>query len=43
MIEENEAMKDLNWRRFFKKHWIILVVFVAAAILAVAGAVYVLV
>jgi hypothetical protein len=41
MIEENEAAKDSNWRRFFRKHWGILAVFVAAAILAVAGAVYV--
>jgi hypothetical protein len=43
MIEENEAAKDSNWRRFFRKHWGILAVFVVAAILAVAGAVYVFV
>lgn len=43
MIEENGAAKDSNWRRFFRKHWGILAVFVVAAILAVAGAVYVFV
>jgi hypothetical protein len=41
MIEENEVAKDAGWRRFFRKHWNMLAVFVAAAILAVAGAVYV--
>ena len=43
MIEENEVAKDSNWRRFFRKHWGILALFVVAAILAVAGAVYVFV
>ncbi len=41
MIEENEAAKEPGWRRFFRKHWNMLAVFVVAAILAVAGAVYV--
>jgi hypothetical protein len=43
MIEENEAAQDAGWGRFFKKHWTILAVFVAAAILAGTGAVYVFV
>jgi hypothetical protein len=43
MIEENEVAKDSGWRRFFRKHWNMLAVFVVAAVLAVAGAVYVFV
>jgi hypothetical protein len=43
MIEENEVAEDSGWRRFFRKHWNVFAVFVAAAILAVAGAVYVFV
>jgi hypothetical protein len=41
MIEENEAAKESGWRRFIRKHWNMFAVFVVAAILAVAGAVYV--
>ena len=43
MIEENEVAQDAGWGRFFRKHWNMLAVFVAAAVLAVAGAVYVFV
>jgi hypothetical protein len=43
MTLENDVAKDAGWRRFFRKHWGILAVFVVAAILAVAGAVYVFV
>jgi len=43
MIEENEVAQDAGWGRFFRKHWNMLVVFVAAVVLAVAGAVYVFV
>jgi len=41
MIEENEAAKDTGWRKFFRKHWNMLAVFVTTAVLAVAGAVHV--
>ena len=41
MIEENEAAIESGWRRFIRKHWNMFAVFVVAAILAVAGAVYV--
>jgi hypothetical protein len=43
MIEENQVAKESNWRRFFRKHWTLFTVFAVAAILAVAGAVYVFV
>jgi hypothetical protein len=43
MMEENEAAKDAGWGRFFRNHWTMLAVFVTAAVLAVAGAVYVFV
>jgi hypothetical protein len=43
MTEENEVAKGSGWRRFFRKHWNMLAVFVVAAILVVAGAVYVFV
>ncbi len=43
MTEQNEVAKGSDWRRFLRKHWNILAVFVVAAILAVAGAVYVFV
>jgi hypothetical protein len=43
MIEENEIAKGSGWRRFFRKHWNMFTVFVVAAILAAAGAVYVFV
>jgi hypothetical protein len=43
MTQENEVAKDAGWGRFFRKHWGVLAVFVVAAILAVAGAVYVFV
>jgi hypothetical protein len=41
MLEESEVAQDAGWGRFFRKHWGILAVFVVAAVLAVAGAVYV--
>ena len=43
MIEENEVPKDSDWKRFLRKHRGMFTVFVVAAILAVAGAVYVFV
>lgn len=43
MTQENEVARDSDWRRFFRKHWGILAVFVVAVVLAVAGAVYVFV
>jgi hypothetical protein len=43
MIEENEAAQEAGWRRFIRKHWAMFAVFVVAAVLAVAGAVYVFV
>jgi len=43
MTQENEVAKGSGWRRFFRKHWSMLAVFVVAAILAVAGAVYIFV
>lgn len=43
MTEENKVATGSGWRRFFRRHWNMLAVFVVAAILAVAGAVYVFV
>ena len=33
--------EDSAWKRFVRKHWTVLVIFVAAGVLAAAGAVYV--
>jgi hypothetical protein len=43
MIEENETAQEAGWRKFIRKHWAMFAVFVVAAVLAVAGAVYVFV
>ncbi len=43
MTEENKIAKDSDWGKFFRKHWTMFAVFVVAAVLAVAGAVYVFV
>jgi len=43
MTEEDKVSKGSDWGKFFRKHWNMLAVFVVAAILAVAGAVYVFV
>jgi hypothetical protein len=43
MTEENDVAKVSGWRSFFRKHWNMLAVFVVAAVLAVADAVYVFV
>jgi hypothetical protein len=43
MTEHTEAAKESDWRPFLRKHWNMLAVFIVAAILAVAGAVYVFV
>jgi len=36
-----EAEESADWKKFMRKHWTIITVFVVAGILAVAGAVYV--
>jgi len=41
MTEQNVAYESTDWRKFARKHWTIITVFVVAGILAVAGAVYV--
>ncbi len=38
-----QLKQDSNWGKFIRKHWITFAVFIVAAILAVAGAVYVFV
>jgi hypothetical protein len=43
MTEPIEAQNDSGWQRFIRKHWAAFAVFVVAAILALAGAVYVFV
>jgi hypothetical protein len=43
MVEPTESQISSDWKRFIKKHWVLFAVFVAAAILAVVGAVYVFV
>jgi hypothetical protein len=43
MTEEIGVEKGSDWGKFIRKHWKIFAVFVAAAILAFAGAVYVFV
>ena len=41
MTEEAEVEKSSDWKKFMKKHWNIVAIFVVAGILAFAGAVYV--
>jgi hypothetical protein len=41
MTEEIRAEKDSDWKKFIRKHWGIVAVFVVAVALAFAGAVYV--
>lgn len=41
MTEQNQAEAEAGWNRFIRKHWKAFAVFMVAAILAVAGAVYV--
>ena len=43
MTEQVETQTDSDWRRFIRKHWATFAVFVAAAVLAFVGAVYVFV
>ena len=43
MAQQIEVEKDSGWRRFLRKHWGIFALFVVAAILAAAGAIYVFV
>jgi hypothetical protein len=43
MTESSETQIESDWKRFIKKHWTVFAVFIAAAILAFAGAVYVIV
>ena len=41
MTSEVEAEQGSEWKRFMRKHWIVVAIFVLAIILAAAGAVYV--
>jgi hypothetical protein len=41
MTGEVEVEKGSNWKKFVRKHWNIVAIFVVAGIFAVAGAVYV--
>jgi hypothetical protein len=41
MTQEIEAENNSNWGKFIRNHWKIFAVFLSAAILAVAGAIYV--
>ena len=41
MTEEVEVEKGSNWKKFVRKHWNIVAIFVVAGILAFTGAVYV--
>ena len=43
MTEQTEVEESSRWGKFLRKHWIAFAAFVAAAILAFAGAVYVFV
>ncbi len=43
MTEQTEVQTGSDWQRFIRKHWAVFAVFIGAAILAVAGAVYVFV
>ena len=41
MNQEIECEESTYWKKFVRKHWTIIILFVVAGILAVAGAVYV--
>jgi hypothetical protein len=41
MTEEPEVEKCSDWKKFMKKHWNIIAIFIVAGILAFVGAVYV--
>ena len=41
MTEQNESEESADWKKFIRKHWTTIAVFVVAGILAAAGAVYV--
>ncbi len=43
MTEPTQVQPCYDWRQFAKKHWIAVTIFAVAAVLAVAGAVYVFV
>ncbi len=43
MTEQTQVQSGSDWQRFLRKHWAAFAAFIAAAILAVAGAVYVFV
>jgi hypothetical protein len=43
MAEQNQVQTESDWKRFIRKHWAIFAVFIAAAVLAAIGAVYVFV
>jgi flagellar basal body-associated protein FliL len=41
MTQKIESEESANWKKFIRKHWSIVLVFVLAGILAAAGAVYI--
>jgi hypothetical protein len=41
MAQQIESEESADWKKFIRKHWTIIMVFVVAGILAAAGAVYV--
>jgi hypothetical protein len=41
MTGEVGVEKSSDWKKFFKKHWIIVAVFAVAVVLAIAGAIFV--
>ncbi|MGD6807301.1 MAG: hypothetical protein ACQCN4_10130 [Candidatus Bathyarchaeia archaeon] len=43
MTEPTRTQNESDWQRFLRKHWAAFAVFIAAAIVALAGAVYVFV
>jgi hypothetical protein len=43
MIQQTEIQTGSDWQRFMRRHWVAFAAFAAAAILAVAGGVYVFV
>ena len=43
MTQQTQIQSDSHWQRFLRKHWAAFAAFIAAAILAIAGAVYVFV
>jgi hypothetical protein len=43
MTEQSQVQSGSDWQRFIRKHWATFAVFISAAILAFAGAVYVFV